>query len=32
MNKLIEYFEELKITKEYKGYFYSVADAITIII
>lgn len=32
MNKIKEFFEELETTKEYHGYFYSVADAVTIII
>lgn len=32
MDKLIEIFSELETTKEYEGYFCSVADAITIII
>lgn len=32
MDKLINFFEELETTKEYDGYFCSVADAITIII
>ncbi len=32
MDKLIEIFSELETTKEYDGYFYSIADAITIII
>ncbi len=32
MDKLIDFFEELETTKEYDGYFCSVADAVTIII
>jgi len=32
MNTLIEFFAELETTKEYDGYFCSVANAITIII
>lgn len=32
MNKIKEFFEELETTKEYNGYFCSVADAVTIII
>jgi len=32
MDKLIDYFEELETTKEYDGYFCSVADAVIIII
>lgn len=32
MNKIKEFFEELETTKEYHGYFCSVADAVTIII
>jgi len=32
MDKLIDFFEELETTKEYNGYFCSVADVMTIII
>ena len=31
MDKLIEFFEELETTKEYDGYFCSVAETMTII-
>ena len=31
MDRLIELFEELETTKEYDGYFCSVAEAMTII-
>ena len=29
-NGITEYFEEVEITKEYDGYYYSVPEAITI--
>ncbi len=32
MKTLIDYFEDLETTREYDGYFCSVADAITIVI
>ena len=31
-NGITEYFEEVEITKEYDGYYYSVSEAITIVI
>lgn len=31
-NGITEYFEEIEITKEYDGYYYSVSEAITIVI
>ena len=31
-NGITEYFEEVEITKEYDGYYYSVPEAITIVI
>ena len=31
-NGITEYFEEVEITKEYDGYYYSIAEAITIVI
>lgn len=31
-NNITQYFEEVETTKEYKGYFCSIADAITIVI
>ena len=31
-NIITDYFQDIEITKEYSGYFYSIADAITIII
>lgn len=31
-NIIIQYFEEAETTKEYNGYFCSVAEAITIVI
>ena len=30
-NGITEYFEEVEIIKEYDGYYYSVAEAITIL-
>ena len=29
-NGITEYFEEVEITKEYDGYYYSISEAITI--
>ena len=31
-NGITEYFEEVEITREYDGYYYSVSEAITIVI
>ena len=31
-NGITEYFEEVEITKEYDGYYYSISEAITIVI
>lgn len=31
-NGITEYFEEVEITKEYEGYYYSISQAITIVI
>ena len=31
-NGITEYFEEVEITKEYDGYYYSVSEAITVVI
>ena len=31
-NGITEYFEEVEITREYDGYYYSVSEAITIVL
>ena len=30
--RFVEYFEEVEITREYKGYFCSIAEAISIVV